>query len=259
MPKEQSLSKPTTRRYSEEEKAGAVRMVRTLRAERDSEHRTVKRVAEQLGYGVESVRLWVRQADIDDGHVPGVSTDGAARLRELEQEVRKLRRANEILKRAAHFFGAELDRQSRRNWRSSTQPRRGRGSSARGRAHLPSAAGGPEHVLRRQDPPTFRAGLPRCAAGLAVGSVMVDGHFRSSQSRHAPTTHEEPGWMAPEIPWGRSPWHGPPATCGIESACTSEWLTASKWVALLVVTRQCRSGRSCRVVDSGRRAGITPE
>jgi transposase-like protein len=114
MPKEQSPGRPTTRRYSEQEKAAAVRMVRTLRAELGSEHGTVKRVAEQLGYGVESVRLWVRQADIDDGHEPGVSTAEAARVRELEQEVRELRRANEILKRAASFFGAELDRQSRR-------------------------------------------------------------------------------------------------------------------------------------------------
>ena len=74
MPKEQSPGKPTTRRYSEQEKAAAVRMVRTLRAELGTEHGTVKRVAEQLGYGVESVRLWVRQADIDDGYEPGVST-----------------------------------------------------------------------------------------------------------------------------------------------------------------------------------------
>jgi len=77
----------------------------------------VKRVADQLGYGVESVRSWVRQADIDDGVAPagsGVITEQAARLRELEQEVRELRRANEVLKRAASFFGAKLDRQYRR-------------------------------------------------------------------------------------------------------------------------------------------------
>jgi transposase len=74
----------------------------------------VQRVARQLGYGTESVRSWVRQADIDDGHTAGVSTTEAVRLRELEQEVRELRRANEILKRAASFFGAELDRQHRR-------------------------------------------------------------------------------------------------------------------------------------------------
>jgi transposase-like protein len=86
-------------------------MVRTLRAELGSEHGTVQRVAAQLGYGTESVRSWVRQADIDEGHVPGVSTIDAARLKALEQENRELRRANEILKRAASFFGAELDRQ----------------------------------------------------------------------------------------------------------------------------------------------------
>jgi len=114
MPKEQSPGKPTTRRYSQEEKAAAVRMVRTLRAELGSAHGTVYRVARQLGYGVESVRSWVRQADIDDGHVPGVSTSESARVKDLEQEIRELKRANEILKRAASFFGAELDRQHKK-------------------------------------------------------------------------------------------------------------------------------------------------
>jgi transposase len=114
MPRDVSKGKPTTRRYSEEEKAAAVRMVRALRAELGTDHGTIQRVATQLGYGTESVRLWVRQADIDDGHTPGVSTADAARLRELEQENRELRRANEILKRAASFFGAELDRQHKR-------------------------------------------------------------------------------------------------------------------------------------------------
>ena len=109
-----SAGKPTSRRYSAEEKAAAVRMVRALRAELGSDHGTVQRVATQLGYGTESVRLWVRQADIDDGHVPGVSSSEAARVKELEQENRELRRANEILKRAASFFGAELDRQHRK-------------------------------------------------------------------------------------------------------------------------------------------------
>ena len=88
--------------------------VRTLRAELGTDHGTVHRVARQLGYGTESVRAWVRQADIDDGHAPGVTTVEASRLRELEQENRELRRANEILKRAASFFGAELDRQHKK-------------------------------------------------------------------------------------------------------------------------------------------------
>lgn len=113
MPKEQTAGKPTTRRYSPEE-AAAVRMVRTLRAELGTEHGTVQRVATQLGYGVESVRMWVKQADIDDGVTSGVSSAEAQRVRELEQEVRELRRANEVLKRAASFFGAELDRHYRK-------------------------------------------------------------------------------------------------------------------------------------------------
>ena len=111
MPKDVTPGRPTTRRYSSEEKAAAVRMVRTLRAELGSGQGTVQRVAEQLGYGVESVRAWVKQADIDDGAAPGVSTEESARVKALEQEVRELRRANEILKRAATFFGAEIDRQ----------------------------------------------------------------------------------------------------------------------------------------------------
>lgn len=114
MSKEQIRGRGTARRYSLEEKAAAVRMVRTLRAELGTEHGTVQRVATQLGYGVESVRAWVRQDDIDDGTVAGVKTPEAHRLRELEQENRELRRANEILKRAASFFGAELDRQHKK-------------------------------------------------------------------------------------------------------------------------------------------------
>jgi len=114
MPKEQSPGKPTTRRYSPEEKAAAVRMVRTLREELGTEQGTVARVARQLGYGLESVRSWVRQADIDDGRAPGVTTTESVKVKELEQEVRELKRANEILKRAASFFGAELDRQHKK-------------------------------------------------------------------------------------------------------------------------------------------------
>ncbi len=114
MPKDTTPGKPTTRRYSPVEKAAAVRMVRTLRVELGTEHGTIQRVAQQLGYGTESVRSWVRQADIDAGHVPGGNTGDVAKMKALEQENRELRRANEILKRAASFFGAELDRQHKR-------------------------------------------------------------------------------------------------------------------------------------------------
>jgi transposase len=114
MPREHTPGSPTTRRYSPEEKAAAVRMVRSLQAETGMTHAAVRRVAEQLGYGVESVRTWVKQAEIDQGIRAGVSSGEAERVRVLEQEVRELRRANEILKRAASFFGAELDRQQPR-------------------------------------------------------------------------------------------------------------------------------------------------
>src|SRR3954471_9549307 len=114
MPSERSVGKPTTRRYSVEEKQAAVRMVRSLQAETGMTHGAVRRGAEQLGYGVESVRTWVKKADIDDGARAGVTSEESERMKALEQEVRELRRANEILKRAAVFFGAELDRQPRR-------------------------------------------------------------------------------------------------------------------------------------------------
>ncbi|SDP27811.1 Transposase [Nakamurella panacisegetis] len=114
MGSEVSPGKPTTRRYAPAEKEQAVRLVRQLRSELGTDQGTVHRVARQLGYGAESVRSWVRQADIDDGRKPGVSTSEASRIAELEQENRELKRANEILKRAASFFGAELDRQHKK-------------------------------------------------------------------------------------------------------------------------------------------------
>ena len=110
MPHEMSPGKPTTRRYTDAEKDRAVRMVRQLRKELGHDHGTVKRVAEQLGIGVESLRGWVKQRDIDDGYAAGMTTAEAARIKQLEQENRELRRANEILKRASAFFAAELDR-----------------------------------------------------------------------------------------------------------------------------------------------------
>lgn len=113
MGNEGTPGKPTTRRYSPEEKARAVRLVRQLRKELGTTHGTVRRVADQIGCGVESLRIWVKQSDIDDGVEPGVTTADAKRIRELEQEIRELRRANDLLKRASAFFAAELDRPSR--------------------------------------------------------------------------------------------------------------------------------------------------
>lgn len=74
----------------------------------------MKWVVDQLGYGAESVRTWVKQAEIVDGSAPGVSTDEAKGPKELERDAPGLRRANEILKRAASFLEAEPGRQHKR-------------------------------------------------------------------------------------------------------------------------------------------------
>jgi len=110
MAREITSGKPTTRRYTNEDRDRAVRLVFQLREELGESQGTVVRVAEQLGYGSESVRRWVAQAEIDAGGVAGISTAERAKMRKLEQENRELRRANEILKRASAFFAAELDR-----------------------------------------------------------------------------------------------------------------------------------------------------
>ena len=110
MPHEMSPGKPSTRRYSQAEKDRAVRAVRQLRKELGTDHGTIKRVADQLGIGVESLRSWVKQAEIDDGVKLGVTSEEAAKIKELEQELKELRRANAILRSASAFFAAELDR-----------------------------------------------------------------------------------------------------------------------------------------------------
>jgi len=111
MPIEGPSGKPNARRYSEAERERAVRAVRQLRKELGTDHGTIQRVAGQLGIGVESLRNWVKQADIDAGVKPGVTTAEAERIKQLEQENRELKRANEILRRASAYFAqAELDR-----------------------------------------------------------------------------------------------------------------------------------------------------
>jgi transposase len=74
----------------------------------------VTRVARNLGVGTESLRQWVRQAEVDRGNRAGLTTEERRRIVELEKENRELRRSNEILKSAAAFFGAELDRRSQK-------------------------------------------------------------------------------------------------------------------------------------------------
>jgi transposase len=66
-------------------------------------------IASKCGMTPETLRKWVRRAEVDAGARPGLTTDERQRLKELERENRELRRANEILKSAASFFARELD------------------------------------------------------------------------------------------------------------------------------------------------------
>jgi transposase len=104
----------SSRRYPPELKERAVRMVLDLRQADPGDHGVMSRVARQLGVGTESLRLWVRQAEIDGGTRTGVTTAEQAEIAELRKENRELKRANEILQAAASFFGAELDRRSKK-------------------------------------------------------------------------------------------------------------------------------------------------
>jgi transposase len=106
---------PSQKRYPPELKERAIRMVLEIIKEQNGErHGVAKRVASQLGIGVETLRRWVNQAEIDGGLRPGLSTPESEQLKALAKENRELKRANEILIAAATFFGAALDRQQKR-------------------------------------------------------------------------------------------------------------------------------------------------
>ena len=100
---------PFQRRYPPELRERAVRMVHEAIAESGERVGAVTRVARQLGIGPESLRNWVKQAEVNNGKRPGVTTEQQRRVAELERENRELRRANEILKAASAFFARELD------------------------------------------------------------------------------------------------------------------------------------------------------
>ena len=70
-------------------------------------------VAAKIGVSGETLRKWVRQAEVDGGQRSGLTSEDVAEIKRLKREVAELRRANEILKAAAAFFGAELDRPQR--------------------------------------------------------------------------------------------------------------------------------------------------
>jgi transposase len=109
------MSGNTSRRYSPELKQRAVRMVGEIRGEHESDWAAMARVAELLGVGTpETVRKWVRQAEVDAGERAGTTSEDSAEIKRLKRENAELRRANAILKAASTFFAAELDRPERR-------------------------------------------------------------------------------------------------------------------------------------------------
>ena len=97
-------------RYPQEVRERAVRMVFEHTEEHGTQWAAIRSISGKLGMSAETLRLWVRRAETDDGVRTGLTTDERARMKEFERENRELRRANEILKSAAAFFGAELDR-----------------------------------------------------------------------------------------------------------------------------------------------------
>jgi transposase len=107
-------TKKAVKPYPAELRERAVRMVREHARKHASEWAAMRSIAEKVGCTPETLRLWVRQAERDRGERAGLSSDERARLTALEREVRELRQANEILRKAsAYFAAAELDRRSK--------------------------------------------------------------------------------------------------------------------------------------------------
>lgn len=102
---------PAPKKYPDEIRDRAVRMVFEIRRSTGQRQGAIARVAGQLSINRETLRNWVRQAEIDSGQRPGTSTADAQRIAELERENAELRRANEILKAASVFFARALDPQ----------------------------------------------------------------------------------------------------------------------------------------------------
>jgi transposase len=99
------------RKYPDELRERAIRMAVDARRDPATRSGALRRVGEQLGINPETLRNWVQQTEIDEGHRPGVTSDEARRIAELERENRDPRRANEVLRTASAFFAsAELDR-----------------------------------------------------------------------------------------------------------------------------------------------------
>ena len=99
---------PAPRKYPDELRARAIRLVLDVEEETGNVTAACRRIGEELGINKDALRGWVKQAQIDSGKRPGTTTADAARIRQLERENAELRRANAILRTASAFFAAEL-------------------------------------------------------------------------------------------------------------------------------------------------------
>ena len=98
-------------RFSTEVRERAVRLVQESAGEHPSEWAAIRSIATKIGCTTETLRKWVRQAERDSGTRAGTTTEEKKRIKDLEREVRELKRANEILRKASAYFAqAELDR-----------------------------------------------------------------------------------------------------------------------------------------------------
>lgn len=98
------------RKHPDELRERATRMAVEARRDPATKVGALSRIGGQLGINPETLRNWVTQAEIDEGHRPGTSTTDAERIAQLERDNKELRRANSILRSASAFFAAELDR-----------------------------------------------------------------------------------------------------------------------------------------------------
>jgi transposase-like protein len=102
------------RPFSPEVRERAVRMVLEHQGEHGSQYSAIRSIAAKIGCSGETLRNWIRQAERDQGQRAGPTTDERERIKALEREVRELRQANEILRKASAYFAqAELDRRFR--------------------------------------------------------------------------------------------------------------------------------------------------